>query len=117
MRTSRAFDTVGRMTEQLPEPADPIDDPLAEDRDLADAGESLDEPDDPGALVTDGLVRESGDDGWEAPQTPSVASTQGYTPSEEAGRESIDDRLGQEQPEPDPTAAGRGDADHDLRET
>jgi hypothetical protein len=107
------------MSEQLPEPADPVDDPLAEDRDLGAAGESLDEPDDPGALSTDGLVRDpdDGDSGWDPPQAPTVASAQGYTPSEEAGRESIDDRVRQEEPEPDPAAAGRSDADHDLRET
>ena len=105
------------MSEELPEPADPSQDPRSDDPDLIEADDSLDERDDPQSLSTDGLMRESGDDGWEAPQVPSVASAEGYTPSEEAGRESIDDRLHQEEPDPDPTAAGRGDADHDLRET
>jgi len=101
----------------FPEPADPDTDPLADDRDLTEAGDSLDERDDPQSLATDGLTRDVDDDTWEAPQRPSVASAEGYTPSEEAGRESIDDRLLQEEPEPDPAAAGQGDADHDLRET
>ena len=101
----------------LPEPADPAADPRADDPDLAEADGSLDERDDPRSLATDGLTRDVDDDTWEAPHRPSVASSDGYTPSEEAGRESIDERLLQEEPEPDPTAAGRGDADHDLRET
>ncbi len=90
-----------------PNEADPAGDPAGDDPDVATAQRELSEVDDPDALATDGLERESGDDGWEPPQDQ---------PNTEAN-ETLDERLAEEEPEPDPRAAGRRDADRDLLES
>jgi hypothetical protein len=90
--------------------------PPLDDVDLQAARESVDERDDPEALATDRLLPDVDDDTWEPPQEPTPVADDGYTPSDEAGRETLDDRVAQEEPEPDPLAAGREASDHDLRE-
>ncbi len=90
-----------------PNEADPVADPAGDDPDVATAESELSEADDPDALATDGLQRETGDDGWEPPQDQ---------PNTEAN-ETLDERLAEEEPEPDPRAAGRRDADRDLLES
>lgn len=103
------------MSEDIPEPVDVTDPAL--DPDVATADASLDEPDDPGELATDGLVRDPDEDGYDPPDAPSTPTAAGYTGADEAGEETIDERLAQEEPEPDPYSAGAQQADHDLRET
>ena len=82
-------------------------DPLADDPDLLAVQESL-SPDDPHFLATDTLTR-GGDteEGWEPPDELVVL---------EEG-ETMEEKLAAEVPEPDPRAAARADAAHDLLET
>jgi ribosomal protein L12E/L44/L45/RPP1/RPP2 len=46
------------------------------------------------------------DEGWSPPERWSPAQTRGATPAEEAAGESLEERLAQEEPEPDPRLAG-----------
>ncbi|GAB2679388.1 hypothetical protein [Thalassiella azotivora] len=92
------------------------DEQALDDHDLQAAREPLEGRDDPESLATDRLLPDVDDDTWEPPQEPTPVTEDGYTPSDEAGRETLDDRVAQEEPEPDPLAAGREAADHDLRE-
>ena len=92
---------------QQPNEADPAVDPAAEDPDVAAAARELSEVDDPDMLTTDGLQRDPDDDGWEPPQE---------APNTEEN-ETLDERLAEEEPEPDPLAAGARDAERDLLES
>lgn len=83
-------------------------DPRADDPDLRDAGDGLEEPDDPDFLTTDELGPGVDDeDGWEPPDSE-VVLEQGQT---------LDERLAAEVPEPDPRLAGGSDGDRDLLES
>jgi hypothetical protein len=93
--------------EQRPEDVDPAENPAVDDPDVATADRELSEADDPDALSTDGLERDPDDDGWEPPQE---------APNTEAN-ETLDERLAEEEPEPDPRRAGARDADRDLLES
>ena len=92
---------------QQPNEVDPVVDPAAEDPDVATAALELSEVDDPDMLTTDGLQRDPDDDGWEPPEdAPNLQEN-----------ETLDERLAEEEPEPDPLRAGARDADRDLLES
>lgn len=65
---------------------------------------SVDDEDQPGAedLLLDGDLTDEADRGYSPPERYSPGQGYGNTPWEEEHRETIDQRLGQEEPEPDP---------------
>jgi hypothetical protein len=78
---------------------------------------SVDEEDQPGNMdeLADGDVEDELDRGYSPPEKWSAAEGYGNTPYEEAVGESLDQRVAQEEPEPDPYAeAERASDDEDL---
>src|SRR4051794_6632332 len=67
---------------------------------------SVDDEDQPSNLedIPDGDVEDELDRGYSPPEKYSAAQGYGNTPWEEEHRETIDQRVGQEEPEPDPYA-------------
>jgi hypothetical protein len=65
---------------------------------------SVDDEDQPGAedLLLDGDLTDEADRGYSPPEKYSAAQGYGNTPLEEELGESLDQRLAQEEPEPDP---------------
>jgi hypothetical protein len=94
----------------LPEPdgAGELDDPAAELRPLRDGDGRVDRPDEEDALGTDELLPEPEDSGWDPPDHPSTPTAEGVTAD---SAETLDDRLRQEEPEPDPYADPGTDAE------
>ena len=75
---------------------------------------SVDDEDQPGNIedLGDGDVEDELDRGYSPPERYSAGQGYGNTPWEEAHRETIDQRIGQEEPETDPYAEA-ADADPD----
>ena len=92
------------MTENSPEDAETYHDYSVDDEDQPSNVEDLGDPD-----VADPLDR-----GYSPPEKWSAAQGFGNTPYEEAVGESLDQRLEQEVPEPDPYAEAASETDEDL---
>jgi hypothetical protein len=94
------------VTENSPEDAETYHDYSVDDEDQPSNLEDL-----PGGDVVDELDR-----GYSPPEKWSAAQGYGNTPYEEATGESLDQRVAQEDPEPDPydAAARRDDLDEDF---
>src|SRR5581483_6977689 len=60
--------------------------------------------------VDDRGLPEPLDEGFSPPEKYSAGQRHGNTPAEEAAGETLDERLAQEEPEPDATAAVRGES-------
>jgi len=79
---------------------------------------SVDDEDQPGNIedLGDGDVQDELDRGYSPPERYSAGQGYGNTPWEEAHRETIDQRIGQEEPETDPyaEAAEGGVEDEDV---
>ena len=77
---------------------------------------SVDDEDQPSNLedLPDGDVEDELDRGYSPPEKYSAGQGYGNTPWEEEHRETIDQRLGQEEPEPDPYDEADADLDGTL---
>lgn len=77
---------------------------------------SVDDEDQPSNLedLGDGDVEDELDRGYSPPEKYSAGQGYGNTPWEEEHRETIDQRIGQEEPEPDPYDAAASADDEDL---
>jgi hypothetical protein len=78
-------------------------------------GYSVDDEDQPGNIedLGDGDVADELDRGYSPPERYSAGQGYGNTPWEEEHRETIDQRLGQEEPDADPYAETSDDVDDD----
>jgi hypothetical protein len=104
------------MSDRIPDPLPDRD--TERDPDLETVDSALGAgPDADADLTTETLLPEKDGDGSDPPDAPSPALATGVTAADEAGQETIDQRLQQEEPEPDPYAAGARDAEHDVLET
>ena len=92
------------MTENSPEDAETYHDYSVDDEDQPSNVEDLGDPD-----VEDALDR-----GYSPPEKWSAAQGFGNTPYEEATGESLDQRVAQEEPEPDPYDAAERTEDEDV---
>jgi len=92
------------VTENSPEDAETYHDYSVDDEDQPSNVEDLGDPD-----VEDALDR-----GYSPPEKWSAAQGFGNTPYEEATGESLDQRVAQEEPEPDPYDAAERTEDEDV---